>query len=233
MIDDEKPSRAQSAWGAFDRTGVIFTPLMNRRYLRELARFRLLLTSGAHLPAERAQALAQWWETLDAIMSVHHRAMSEVFWTLLRSKGPEHDAVVTTMNTRYTLLGRSRSEARLNLTAALRAGEPPNTAQLSFIRFHEEMSATSSWEEREIVFRAGRLFTAAEWQQVESYVLAVQAAEGLLDHVLPWLCEGLSVDRAGQVLSALPPPMRETYLLTWLPAYQRFSALAWPRQQKS
>ncbi|WP_329345635.1 hypothetical protein [Streptomyces microflavus] len=231
MNDHHVPDGERAGAGsALDRAGAVFMPLMSRRYLRELARYRVLLGSGTRIPPDRAEVLVRWWELLTAVMTGHHRAMSEVFWELLRSKEPEFEGVVATMNLRYGLVETSRSEAGRDLTRALRAGGSPGSAQLSFIRYHEEISATSFWEEREIASRALRCFSADEWRQVESYVLAVQAAEDRLGHVLPWLLDGMPAERSDAVFAAFPPHMVRTYRSEWLPAYERFSARAWPRQ---
>ncbi|MEU6061302.1 hypothetical protein [Streptomyces sp. NPDC047097] len=231
MTDDETaPRETPGAQSAPEPAGAVFTPLVNRRYLRELARYRMLLSGGEQVPGERAAVLVRWWETLDEVVAAHHRAMVEVVWALLRERDPEAGTVVATMNTRYELLGAARAEAGAALTGFLLGDAPPSSARLAFIRYHEEMSATAFWEEREIISRARRLFTAADWQRVESYVLAVQAAGDRLEQVLPWLCEGLSSDRAARVLEALPPFLRETYLVVWLPAHRQFTSRAWPRR---
>ncbi|MFJ4827295.1 hypothetical protein ACIP5L_28920 [Streptomyces bacillaris] len=234
MNDHHVPhGEPKGAGSALDRAGAVFMPLMSRRYLRELARYRVLLGSGTRIPPDRAEALVRWWELLTAVMAGHHRAMSEVFWELLRSKETESENVVATMNLRYGMVETSRSEAGRDLTRALRAGGSPGSAQLSFIRYHEEMSATAFWEEREIVSRALRCFSAGEWRRVEAYVIAVQAAENRLGHVLPWLLDGMPADRADAVFAMFPPHMVGVYRSEWLPAYERFSARAWPRRSGS
>ncbi|MEV4880116.1 hypothetical protein [Streptomyces cyaneofuscatus] len=231
MNDHHVPNGEPADAGpALDRAGAVFMPLMSRRYLRELARYRVLLGSGTRIPPDRAEALVRWWELLTAVMTGHHRAMSEVFWGLLRSKETEFEGVVATMNLRYGMVETSRSEAGRDLTRALRAGGSPGSAQLSFIRYHEEMSAIASWEEREIVSRALHCFSADEWRQVEAYVLAVQAAEDRLGHVLPWLLDGMPADRAETVFASFPPHLVRVYRAEWLPAYERVSARAWPDQ---
>ncbi|MEU9892181.1 hypothetical protein ACIBCS_19560 [Streptomyces phaeochromogenes] len=201
---------------------------MNRRYLRELARYRLLLGSGAQVSSERVTALVRWWDTLADVMAGHHRAMDEVFRAQLPSQEREFDTVVASMSTRYESLESSRSEAGWRLAGALRDGDPPSSAQFSVIRLHEEVSAVSSWEEREIVPRALRSFTAADWARVESFVIATQAAQDRLDHVLPWLCAELPADRARRVFASFPASMTRSYHSAWLPAFERFSAQAWP-----
>ncbi|MEU9878513.1 hypothetical protein [Streptomyces phaeochromogenes] len=201
---------------------------MNRRYLRELARYRLLLASGAQVSSERATALVRWWDALADVMAGHHRAMDEVFRAQLPSHEPEFDAVVASMSTRYESLESSRSEAGRRLVGALRDGDSPSSAQFSVIRLHEEVSSVSSWEEREIVPRALRSFTAADWARVESFVIATQAAQDRLDHVLPWLCAELPADRARRVFASFPASMARSYHSAWLPAFERFAAQAWP-----
>ncbi|WP_326727399.1 hemerythrin domain-containing protein [Streptomyces phaeochromogenes] len=224
----DPPPQASTVEDALEQVGVLLMPLMNRRYLRELARYRLLLASGARVSSERATALVRWWDTLADAMAGHHRAMDEVFRAQLPHRDPEFDAVVASMSARYESLESSRSEAGRRLTGALRDGDSPTSAQFSVIRLHEEVSAVSSWEEREIVPRALRSFTAADWARVEAFVIATQAAQDRLDHVLPWLCAELPADRARRVFASFPASMTRSYHSAWLPAFERFAAQAWP-----
>jgi len=223
----EPPPHASTVEDALEQVGVLLMPLMNRRYLRELARYRLLLASGTQVSSERATALMRWWDTHADVMAGHHRAMGEVFGAQLTSQGPEFGTVVASMSTRYESLEPSRAEAGRRLAGALRDGDPPSSALFSVIRLHEEVSAVSSWEEREIVPHALRSFTPADWARVESFVIGTQAARDRLDHVLPWLCAELPADRARRVFASFPAPMARTYHSAWLPAFERFAAQAW------
>ncbi|MFJ9319415.1 hypothetical protein [Streptomyces globisporus] len=221
---------AAEAGSGHERAGVVLTPLVNRRYLRELARFRMLLFSGEHVPDDRSELLVRWWRTLDEVMATYHRSMADVFWELLRAKSPDAEAVVATMNTRHELLAASRAEAGRALTDLLLGGGSPSRTQLAFVRFHEEMSAIAFWEEREVFPRAGRLFAEDDWCRVETHVIAMQAAKGQIEHVLPWLCEGIAGDGVERVLGAMPLPLRSAYLSVWLPAHERLTARVWPRK---
>ncbi|MEW2425925.1 hypothetical protein AB0911_35940 [Streptomyces nigra] len=229
MNDHEALSAPSSDASALEQAGIVFVPLIRRRYLRELARYRLLLGTEGHLPPDRAEALILWWETLSSIMANHHRALSQVLWELLHDKGPEFEGLVAAMNQRHTMLHSSRSEAGRALKSALREKGAPSSAQLSFIRFHEEVSATSFWEEREIVSRALRCLSSVDWQRVESYALASQAAEDRLGHALPWLLEDMPGEEADLVFATFPPHVARLYETAWLPAYRQLADTAWPR----
>ncbi|MCX4911139.1 hypothetical protein [Streptomyces sp. NBC_00878] len=224
----DPPPHPPTVGMTLEQADVVFTPLMNKRYLRELARFRLLLASGARVSGDRAEALVRWWDTLTDVMTGHHRAMSEVFWSLLLSKGTEFDSVVASMETRYESLAVAQAEAGRRLTEALRAHGLTSSAQFPFRRFHDEMSALSLWEETEVLSRAQHSFTTADWVRVESFVLAAQAAQGRLEFVLPWLCDGVSVADADRLFSAFPASVARIHHSTWLPRFERFAAEAWP-----
>ncbi|MEV6174234.1 hypothetical protein AB0L99_39210 [Streptomyces sp. NPDC051954] len=234
MVDHvEPPLRPATLERALEHADVVFLPLLNKRYMRDLARYRLLLASGEQASGERADALVRWWEALTAVMTGHQRAMSEVFWTLLLSKGSEYETVVASMNTRYESLEPARAEAGQKLTDALRARAAPASAHFPFRRFHEEMSALSFWQETELLSPALRTFTAADWVRVESFVLTAQAAQDTLDFVLPWLCDGLSADRADRLFSAFPASLARLHHSVWLPQFERFAAQAWPGETAS
>jgi len=234
MVDHVVPPlRPSTLEMTLEQADVVFLPLINKRYMRELARYRLLLASGAQVPQERADALVRWWETLTAVITGHQRAMNEVFWTLLLSKGSEFEALVTSMNARYELLELSQAEAGQRLTDALRGDAAPAPAHFPFRRFHEEMSALSVWQETEVMPRALDTFAAVDWVRVESFVLAEQAAQGRLDFVLPWLCDGLSADRADRLFAAFPAALARTHHAAWRPRFERFAAQAWPGEADS
>ncbi|WP_331751334.1 hypothetical protein OG215_39240 (plasmid) [Streptomyces globisporus] len=225
-----KDETAAAAGSGHELAGVVLTPLVNRRYLRELARFRMLLFSGEHVTDDRAELLVRWWRTLDEVMATHHRSVADILWELLRAKNEGAEAMVAAMNTRYELLAASRGEAGRTLTALLLGGGSSSRTQLAFVRFHEEMSAIASWEEREVLPRAGQLFTKADWCRVETHVIATQAAHGRMEHVMPWLCEGIAGDGVERVLDAMPLALRSAYLRAWLPAHERLIAQLWPRR---
>ncbi|MEV0036440.1 hypothetical protein [Streptomyces sp. NPDC050804] len=213
---------------ALTQAGVVFAPLMSKRYLRDLARYRLMLASSGELSSGRTTALVKWWHTLMDVMALHQRAMNDMFWSCLHTKGPQFDGVINAMHGRFETLDASRTEAGHQLVSALKLQKSPQSAQVSFIRFQEEMTAASLWEEREGFSQALRHFTPADWRRVESYVLALQAAEDNLNHVLPWLLDGLPEEESHHVLSAFPESMLETYRSVWLPCYERFSRETWP-----
>ncbi|MFJ2264732.1 hypothetical protein ACIOKD_41875 [Streptomyces sp. NPDC087844] len=230
MINEEAPGRLAAVVGekTLAQAGVVFMPLASRQYLRDLARFRLLLASTEELSSRRADALTKWWHRLSEVMTLHQRAMSDVFWSCLHSKGPQFDSVVNSMHLRYETLGVSRTDAGRRLISVLKLGESPQLAQISFIRFQEEVADVSFWENREVIPPALRCFTPGDWRRVESYVLAVQAAQGNLGHVLPWLLDGVAGEESQEILSAFPAGMAHIYHSEWLPEYRRCLNETWP-----
>ncbi|SFF81702.1 hypothetical protein SAMN05216251_13060 [Actinacidiphila alni] len=210
------------------RTGMSMMHLMNKQYLRELSRYRLLLSRGTRVPDGRAGALLRWWDTLTEVMAVHHDSVRTLFLPLLAAEGSDAGLSTASVKGRFASLDASREEAERKLRAALETDGPLSSAHFSLIRFHEEMAAAAAWEEREILARADRTLTADDWNRAESYLIATQAAQDRLDFVLPWLCTGLSTDQADLVLPAFPEPLLRTYRKLWLPEFEEFSALAWP-----
>ncbi|MEU3030199.1 hypothetical protein ACPCBC_29410 [Streptomyces incarnatus] len=220
---------AASSWTTPDveDAGVVLTPLMNQRYLRDLARYRWLLASATRVPYDRAQALLDWWNTLTAVMTAHHQALEATFRALPAATDPEAESALSALATRHALLAASRADAGMFLTHVLDTGRPSSSAQLPFIRFHEEATATAFWEEREFLPLAARSLTPADRLRVGASVLAVQAAGDTLAFVLPWLCETLPPSRRQVILSAFPAGMTHVYHEQWLPAHARLAARAW------
>ncbi|MFD4578015.1 hypothetical protein ACFWNK_37570 [Streptomyces sp. NPDC058417] len=209
-------------------------PLMNKRYLLDLARYRWLLASPARIPGERAESLVCWWNTLTPVMTEYHRSTYEILGNLLPRAAPKAGAVLAALATRHRMLAASRGDAGRLLADALGSDRPSfGAALLSFIRFQEEMTATVFWEEREVLPLALRSLPPAEWRRVESSVLASQANRDSLGFVLPWVCETLPPKRRAQILSAFSVSVRDAFEACWVPEYDRFAARTWPPSRTS
>ncbi|MGW5333100.1 hypothetical protein [Streptomyces bauhiniae] len=230
----EPPGHPFPETPTLEGVGVVLLPLMNKRYLRDLARYRRLLASPARIPGERAEALLRWWDMLTPVMTEYQRSTEEILANLLPRTTPKAGAVLAALAARHRMLAVSRLDAGRLLAHAFGTDCPSfGAAQLSFIRFQEEMTATVFWEEREVFPLALRSLTPAEWLRVESFVLAAQAARGSLGFVLPWICDPLPPERRAHVLSAFPPSLRDTFESRWMPEYDRFSARTWPPRRSA
>lgn len=197
-------------------------------FRRDFGRLRDLLASTRLLGEESRIALAEYWQSLSAVLEHHHENEDRVLFPRLVAAYPAAAALVHELEEEHARL----DERIVGVTSAMVDVADPARRRLAADAARDLAAVVAAHldaEELHLVPLFPRCFRRAEWAEMESENTRELAASGLFPFVLPWIIEGMDDDLAELALGAFGAEAREAYHASWQAEYERRSALLWRR----
>lgn len=195
-------------------------------FRRDFARLRDLLASTRLLGEADRIALAEYWQSLSAVLEHHHENEDRVLFPRLVAAYPAAAAVVHELEEEHAHLGGLI--AGINSAVDGVADPAQRRAAAGAARDLEAVVAAHlDAEERRLVPLFPRCFRRAEWAEMEGENTGELAKNGLFPFVLPWILEGMDGDLAELALEEFGAAAREAYHASWSAAYEKRCALLW------
>lgn len=164
------------------------------------------------------EALRAGWDDFRRFLTVHHVAEDAVLWPTLRAKLSERPQDL------WLLDDMEAEHAELDplleaVDTAIAVGDPVA------LRRHGDvlaggLTAHLDHEETDALPLIRETLTDAEWAGFGAEQRRRLGLSGAAAY-FPWLLDGVPDDRARQVLSILPPPLRLIHHALWAPRHRR------------
>ncbi|WP_329238765.1 hemerythrin domain-containing protein [Actinoallomurus sp. NBC_01490] len=184
-------------------------------FRRDLGRLALVAATGE---IGSREALRAGWNDFRRFLTVHHVAEDAVLWPALRAKLSERPADLRLLDD----MEAEHAELDPLLEAvdmAIAVGDPVALDE------HGDalvggLAAHLDHEETDALPLICETLTDAEWAAFGHEQRRRLGLSGAAEY-FPWLLDGVPEDRAHEVLSILPPPLRLVYHALWAPRHRR------------
>jgi hemerythrin-like domain-containing protein len=197
--------------------------VVHRGFRREFTLMPQLVRDVTAGDTARAGVVTEHARLLLAALHLHHTSEDELLWPKLLDRCPPDAALVRRMEQQHervehhterlqAALGRWEVEARPAVT-----GEVAST----FDALREALFEHLGEEESEILPRAARHVTQAEWNEIGQHGIA-KMTKAQLPLLFGMILEEATPDEAAELYASVPPPVRLLTKLVFLPRYRRY-----------
>jgi hypothetical protein len=162
---------------------------------------------------EQSDERTAGWSTFEQMLHDHHSIEDDLLWPVVRDEvrdRPDDLALLDQMAAEHAALGPALEALDQALARGARA--PSAVADLE-----NHLVEHLAHEERDALPLVDRTLSQEQWMTFGQ--ASAQRMGPVMPRYLPWLLEGADDDTTNHLLAVFPPPVRQTYLDQWLPAF--------------
>jgi hypothetical protein len=162
---------------------------------------------------ERSRERTEGWRIFEQMLHTHHTIEDDLLWPVVRGEvrgQPDALALLDQMAAEHAALNPALDA----LDQELERGAPAPQAVTDLeARLVEHLTH----EEHDALPLIDRTLSQEQWMAFGQG--SAQRMGPFMDVYLPWLLEGVDDATTNHLLAVIPPPVRQTYLDQWLPAF--------------
>ena len=162
---------------------------------------------------DRMDAFVRYWQGHVGEILSHHGVEDTIFFPALRARAPEVADVLDLLDEEHHILDRLMEDARAAIEGIVTGERPARAAQL-LRRLADVMDDHLDLEDREIVPRFGRWFTAAEYEAMTKAAIKQVGIGKQAAFTVPYIGFWATEQERTTLLGDAPLPFRILYRLT-------------------